>query len=212
MITVSAFKWVPPFARGVVRDLRVRWALEEAGLPYKTQRLGQGEQKSPAYRQSQPFGQVPTFEENGLCLFESGAIVLHVAERSETLLPKDELGRARAMQWLFAALNTIEFPVMQLAGIDLFYADQPWAKERRPGAEEAVAVRFGELSTALGEREYLDERFTAADLLMSTVLRILHYRPFVERFPTLLAYQRRCESRPAFKKALQAQLDDFEAR
>src|SRR5215469_10768815 len=131
MITISAFKWVPDFARGQVRDLRVRWALEEAGLPYTTRLLEQGDQDRPQYRALQPFGQVPIFEEDGLVLFESGAIVLHIGARSELLLPKDAGARARAAQWVLAALNSIEPHVMNAALIDIVYADQEWAKLRR---------------------------------------------------------------------------------
>src|SRR5258707_8231540 len=136
MITISAFQWVPPFAQGQVRDLRVRWALEEAGLPYRTRLLGQGDQDKPEYRALQPFGQVPIFEEYGRVLFESGAIVLHIGERSEALLPKDADARARATQWLIAALNSIEPHIMNVAVLELFYADQEWAKLRRPGARD----------------------------------------------------------------------------
>ena len=139
MITISAFKWVPEFAQGQVRDLRARWALEEAGLPYRTRLLGQGDQDKPDYRALQPFGQVPILEEDGFALFESGAIVLYVGERSETLLPKEPQARARATQWLIAALNSIEPFVMDVARIDIFYADQEWAKLRRPGAVEFAA-------------------------------------------------------------------------
>ena len=138
MITISAFKWVPDFAQGQVRDLRARWALEEAGLPYKTRLLEQGDQDKPDYRALQPFGQVPILEEDGFVLFESGAIVLYIGERSETLLPKDVGARARATQWLIAALNSIEPFVMNVALIDLFYANEEWAKLRRPGAVEFV--------------------------------------------------------------------------
>ena len=206
MITVSAFPWVPPFARGQVRDLRVRWALEEAGLPYKTRLLEQGEGDGEAYRALQPFGQVPIFEEDGFVLFETGAIVLHIGARSEALLPKDPPARARATQWLVAALNSIEPHVMTLAAIDLFYTDQEWAKLRRPSAEAFARHRIGSLSKALGEKPFLDgDRFTAGDLLMSTVLRIM---PDLadER---LTAYVARCTARPAFKRALDAQLGDF---
>src|SRR5690348_13815728 len=138
MITISAFKWVPDFARGQVRDLRPRWALEEAGLPYRTRLLGAGDQDAPEYRALQPFGQVPIFEEDGFALFESGAIVLHIGQRSEALLPKDPQARARAAQWLIAALNSIEPFIIQVAQIDIFYSDQQWAKLRRPGAVEFV--------------------------------------------------------------------------
>src|SRR5262249_20962610 len=134
MITISAFKWVPDFARGQVRDLRVRWALEEAGLPYRSRLLEQGDQDKPDYRALQPFGQVPILEEDDLILFESGAIVLRIGERSEALLPKEPAARARATQWLIAALNSIEPHLMNVAIIDLFYANEEWAKLRRPGA------------------------------------------------------------------------------
>src|SRR5262249_37400525 len=160
MITISAFKWVPDFARGQVRDLRVRWALEEARLPYRTRLLAQGDQDSPDYRSLQPFGQVPIFEEDGFVLFESGAIVLHIGERSEALLPKDARARARATQWLIAALNSIEPWVMNVALIDLFYANEEWAKLRRPGAVEFVQRRLSALSTSLGDKPFLDgDRF-----------------------------------------------------
>jgi glutathione S-transferase len=208
MITVSAFRWVPPFAQGQVRDLRVRWALEEAGLPYETRLLEQGDQDKPEYRALQPFGQVPILEEDGHALFESGAIVLHIGERSEVLLPKDPLARARATQWVIAALNSIEPHLMNVAIIDLFYADQEWAKLRRPSAVEFASRRLSSLSKALGEKPYLDgERFTAGDLMMSAVLRIR--RDLVRNDKRLAAYVERCTARPAFNRALDAQLGDF---
>ena len=211
MITISAFKWVPGFARGQVRDLRVRWALEEAGLPYRTRLLGQGDQDKPDYRALQPFGQVPIFEEDGFALFESGAIVLHIGERSEALLPKDAAARARATQWLIAALNSIEPFVMNVASIDLFYKDEQWAKLRRPGAVEFVKRRLSALSSSLGEKPHLDgARFTAGDLMMTTVLRILHHTDIVTSDARLSAYVERCTGRPAFKRALDAQLGDFQ--
>jgi glutathione S-transferase len=202
MITISAFKWVPDFAKGQVRDLRVRWALEEAGLPYATRLLVQGDQDRPDYRALQPFGQVPIFEEDGLVLFESGAIVLHIGERSQTLLPKDAGAKARAVQWLVAALNSVEPFVMNLALIDLFYANEEWAKLRRPGAVEFVHKRLSALSKSLGDKAFLDgERFTAGDLMMATVLRALHYTDIVTGDPRLAAYIERCTARPAFKRA-----------
>jgi glutathione S-transferase len=211
MITISAFRWVPEFARGQVRDLRVRWALEEAGLPYRTRLLAQGDQDAPAYRALQPFGQVPVFEEDGLVVFESGAIVLHVGARSEALLPKEAGARARATQWLIAALNSIEPVVMNLAAIDLFYADEEWAKLRRPGAVELVQKRLSSLSGSLGDKPYLDgERFTAGDLMMATVLRILKHTDIVTSDRRLAAYVERCTGRPAFRRAFDAQLGDFE--
>ena len=212
MITISAFKWVPDFARGQVRCLRPRWALEEAGLPYRTRLLEQGDQDKPDYRALQPFGQVPVLEEDGFVLFESGAIVLYIGERSETLLPKEPGARTRAVQWLIAALNSIEPFVMNVALIDLFYADQEWAKLRRPGAVEFVRKRLSALSRSLGEKRYLDgDRFTAGDLMMATVLRILKHTDIVTGDERLAAYVERCTARPAFKRALDAQLGDFRA-
>jgi len=210
MITISAFKWVPDFAKGQVRDLRVRWALEEAGVPYRTRLLAQGEQEKPEYRALQPFGQVPIFEEDGCVLFETGAIVLHIGERSEALLPKDAGARARATQWLIAALNSIEPFVMDVARIDLFYANEEWAKLRRPGAVEFVQRRLSALSRSLGDKAYLDgDRFSAGDLMMTTVLRILMRTDIVTSDKRLAAYVARCSERPAFKRAFDAQIGDF---
>jgi glutathione S-transferase len=207
MITISAFRWVPPFARGQVRDLRVRWALEEAGLPYKTRLLEQGDQDKREYRAMQPFGQVPIFEEDDRVLFETGAIVLHIGERSETLLPKDAPARARATQWLIAALNSVEPHIMNVATIELFYANEEWAKLRREGARQFADRRIGAVAASLGDKPFLDgDRFTAGDLLMSTVLRII---PDLVTRENLKAYVERCTSRPAFKRAHQAQLADF---
>ena len=146
MITVSAFRWVPTFAQGQVRDLRVRWALEEAGLAYQTRLLEQGDQNTPEYRAMQPFGQVPVFEQNGLVLFESGAIVLHIGEQHEVLLPKDGSARARATQWLIAALNSVEPPIQNFAVLDVFYGDQEWAKLRREGAKTFALHRLNALA------------------------------------------------------------------
>ncbi len=208
MITISAFAWVPDFARGQVRDLRVRWALEEAGLSYKTRLLEQGDQDKPDYRALQPFGQVPVFEENGLVMFESGAIVLHIGERCEALLPKNASARAKAQQWVLAALNSVEPFIANVAMIDLFYANEEWAKLRRPGAVEFMNKRVDAVSKALGDKPYLDgDTFSAGDLIMSTVLRILP--EIADRDPRLAAYIGRCTGRPAFKRALDAQLVDF---
>lgn len=208
MITISAFQWVPEFAQGQVRDLRARWALEEAGLPYRSRLLAQGDQDKPEYRAIQPFGQVPIFEEDGFTLFETGAIVLHIGERSETLLPNEPQARARATQWLIAALNSIEPFVMDVARIDFFFKDQEWAKLRRPGAVEFAHRRLGGLSKALGDKLYLDgDRFTAGDLMMCTVLRI---KPdLTNEHANLAAFVQRCTTRPAFKRAYDAQMGDF---
>jgi glutathione S-transferase len=210
MITISAFKWVPEFAHGQVRDLRARWALEEAGIPYKTQLLELGDQDKPDYRALQPFGQVPILQDGDFTLFESGAIVLHIGERSETLLPKDPLARARATQWLIAALNSIEPFLVNIALIDLFYVNEEWAKLRRPGAVDFAGRRLAGLSKSLGDKPYLDgDRFTAGDLMMTTVLRILKHTDIVTGDKRLAAYIDRCTARPAFKRAFDAQVGDF---
>jgi len=210
MITVTAFRWVPPFAQGLVRDLRVRWALQEAGLPYQVRLIGFEDQATPAYRAQQPFGQVPVYEEDGLTLFESGAIVLHVAERSEALLPADAAGRARARTWVLAALNSMEPAFDPLGDIDLFHADEEWAKARRPEAEAGALERLDKLAAWLGDRDYLEDRFTAGDLMMTTVLRNLRHTDLVARFLNLEAYRQRCEARPAFQRALAEQMATFE--
>jgi glutathione S-transferase len=208
-IRITAFRWVPPLAQGLVRDLRVRWALEEAGLDYDVRLIGREDQTSESYRRLQPFGQVPAYEEDGRTLFESGAIVLHVAERSEILMPSDATGRARVIAWLFAALNSIEPHIMNLVTIDIFNANQEWAKLRRPEAVDIVKARLACLRDWLGDRDYLEDRFTAADLLMTAVLRILRHTDLVKDIPELEAYRLRCEARPAFRKALADQMATF---
>ena len=210
MIEISAFKWVPPFARGLVRDLRVRWALEEAGLPYQAKLIDFDDRETAGYRALQPFGQVPVFREAGLALFESGAIVLHIAHQTPALMPPDPAGRARATAWLFAALNSIEPAIQNLAEIDLFHAEEDWARQRRPAAEAFARTRLAELSAKLGSQDYLEaDGFTAGDLMMVTVLRILRHTDLVAETPNLVAYQARCEARPAFQAALVAQMSDF---
>jgi len=206
MITVSAFRWVPDFAQGQVRDLRVRWALEEAGLPYRSRLLTHGDQDKPEYRALQPFGQVPVLEENGESLFESGAIVLHIGERSENLLPKAAGPRARAVQWLIAALNSIEPAIANVATL-IFHEGEEWAKLRRPSATAFAQHRLRSLAAALGDKPHLDgERFTAGDLMMASVLRI---KPELIQDQRLHAYVERCTARPAFQRALAAHLADF---
>ena len=212
MITISAFRWVPTFARGLVRDLRVRWALEEAGLPYEAWLIGPDDQKSDAYRSMQPFGQVPAYEENGLVLFESGAILLHIADRSEVLMPTDPKARGRVTAWMFAALNSVEPHIQNLMAIDLFHAEEDWAKQRRPAALKFAQTRLTALSEWLDGRDYLEDRFTVADLLMTTVLRIPRHTDLIAQMPTLERYRLRCEARPAFKRALSAQMADFSDR
>jgi glutathione S-transferase len=210
MIKLIGFRWVPPFAAGLVRDLRVRWALEEAGLPYEQKLIGQEDKDTPEYRRLQPFGQVPVIEEGDLILFESGAILLYISEQSETLLPKDPIARAHAIQWIMAALNSVEPHIQNLTVIDLFFANEEWAKLRRPGAQDMAERKLDALEARLQERDYLDsDVFTAGDLMMTTVLRILRHTDLVAARPRLDAYQRRCESRPAFQKALADQLASF---
>jgi glutathione S-transferase len=208
-IRITAFKWVPPFAQGLVRDLRVRWALEEAGLPYEEKLLGPGEQNSAAHRALQPFGQVPVYEEDGLTLFESGAIVMHIGERCPTLLPQDPARRARVRGWMIAALNSVEPHVQSLTAVDLFFAHEEWAKLRRPSAEKMAQTRLEQLAAALGDRDYLEGEFTAGDLMMVSVLRFLRHTELVKNMPVLAAYQARGEARPAFQRALAAQLAHF---
>lgn len=206
---ITAYDWVPWFARGQVRDLRVRWALEEAGQAYDVRYLPQGSQKAPPHRALQPFGQVPTFEQGGVELFESGAIVLHIADTWGVLLPDEAAGRARAIEWMFAALNTVEPPLSDYAIATLFESDKPWSGPRLPSVIERINERLGELSARLGEKQWLDGDFSAGDLLMVAVLRMLEGTPMADRHANLTAYVARGEARPAFKRALSAQLAGF---
>lgn len=210
MITLTTYKWVPDFAAPLMRALRVRWALEEAGLPYAVRHVSLGdEQRSPEHLARQPFGQAPAIEDNGLVLHESGAIALHIAEKSEALLPRDETARARAIAWAFSALNTIEPTVQELGSIDFFHAKEDWTKARRPQVETFLRLRLGQLANALGSQDYLEGQFTVGDLLMSDVLRILDQSKLLDDFPTLKSYKLRCEARPAFQRAMAAQMDGF---
>jgi glutathione S-transferase len=209
MIRVTAFRWVPPPVQGLVRDLRVRWALEELGIPYDVRLIGPEDQASPAYRRQQPFGQVPVYEEDDLTLFESGAILHHIASRSDQLMPSDPAARARTLTGLFAAVNSVEPSFVQLVIMDLFYPNEDWSKARRPAVVELAQKRLTQLSESLGGREYLEGRFTVADLLMTTVLRIVRHTDLVARTPGLAEYQARCEARPAFARALAGQMKAF---
>jgi glutathione S-transferase len=212
-VRISAFSWVPDFAQGQVRDLRPRWALEEAGIPYAVKKLDATTERPANYFAEQPFGQVPSYRDETVSLFESGAIVLHIGQHSETLLPADPAARARATVWLIAALNSIEPYLMQLATIDIFAAGEDWAKQRRPSVVEMIMQRLGRLPDALGDKPYLDgDHFTAGDLMMTTVLRILDRTDLLQTYSNLVAWKERCEARPAFQAALRAQLDDFEQR
>lgn len=209
MITVSAFEWVPDFAKGLVRDLPVRWALEEAGIPYQTKTIDLEVKQSPEYKSWQPFGQVPAFDDGQIRMFESGAIVLHIAEKSDALMPSDPAGRARATTWMFAAVNSIDPVNLLHAFVTVFNADAPWAKEARGPVLERVKKRLDDLSAYLKGREWLEDRFTAGDLMMACVLRPLRGSGLVDSDPVLGPYVKRCEARPAFQRALAAQLADF---
>ncbi len=208
-IQVAAFRWVPPFAQGYVRDLRVRWALEEAGLSYKATLIDPEIQASQAYLDWQPFGQVPAYRDGLVEMFESGAIVLHIADQSEALAPRDTAGRARVTTWVIAALNSIEPHVQNLVQLDVFHANEPWTKERRPQVVASLNQRLTALCEWLDGKDYLEERFTAGDLMMATVLREIADSGALARFPTLYTYCRRCEARPAFGRALEAQMQAF---
>ena len=209
VVRLTSYRWVPSFAQGLVRDLPVRWALEEAGIGYREKLLPLEERNSTDHLESQPFGQVPVYEEGNLTLFESGAIVMHIGERSPVLLPTDPGRRARAITWMFAALNSVEPHVQNLTTMDLFFSSEDWAKQRRPGVEQMVRARLQAVATALGSSDYLEGEFTAGDLMMSCVLRFLRHTSMVADMPALATYLARCEARPAFHRALAAQMASF---
>ena len=207
MIIVTAYSWVPPIVRGLVRDLRVRWALEEAGLPYQVQLMDQRD-KPADYRDWQPWSQVPAYEEDGLRLFESGAIVLRIAESSPALAPQDPNAKARMTSWLFAAINSVEPPLQELVLLDFMHAQKEWAKIRRPDVEAFVKRRLKGVANSLHGADYLEGGFTAADLMMASVLRMAAHTDLVQE-AGLGDYLGRCEARPAFQKALAGQMADF---
>jgi glutathione S-transferase len=207
-IAVWGFRWVPPFAQGLVRDLRVRWALEEAGRAYESRLVGIEERNSDVYRRKHPFGMVPVLDIGSETVIESGAIVHSIAENCEALMPPGR--RAETLAWMFVALNTIEPPVNALSLMDLQHQDEEWVKLRRPGAVDDVKVRLAALSEWFDDRDYLLGPFTAADILMTTVLRLIRHTDLVARFAVLDNYVKRCEARPAFQKALRDQLADYE--
>ncbi|AJP70738.1 glutathione S-transferase family protein [Sphingomonas hengshuiensis] len=210
-VEIVTFDWVPDFARGYVRDFRVRWALEEAGIAYRTRPISAA-QRPASHFADQPFGQVPAYRDDTVRMFESGAIVLHIAEASEALLPLDPAQRARAQCWMVAALNSVEPMLMELTTVDLFARGEPWADLRRPSLVEAIRTRLGQLETALGDRDYLEGGFTAGDLLMASALRALDHTELLAEHPRLAAYQQRCLARPGFVAAIAAQLAEFDAR
>jgi glutathione S-transferase len=206
-MAVWGFRWVPPFAQGLVRDLRVRWALEEAGRAYESRLVGIEERKSDVYRRKHPFGMVPVLDTGGETVIESGAIVHCIAENCEALMPTDR--RTETLAWMFVALNTVEPPIQTLSVMDLQHHEEEWARLRRPSAVDEVIVRLTALSEWLNDRNYLLGRFTAADILMTTVLRLIRHTDLVARLSVLDAYVKRCEARPAFQSALRNQMADY---
>jgi glutathione S-transferase len=210
-ITITAFERSPDGGKGLARDMRVRWALEEVGQPYDVRLLSFKGMKEPAHLALHPFGQIPTYEEGDLALFESGAIVFHIAERHAGLLPDDANARARAITWMFAALNTVEPPIFDRVLAKILERDEPWYEQRLHALEDSIRKRLGELSARLGEADWLDGAFSAGDLLMVTVLRRLQGSGMLDEYPNLSAYVARGEARPAYKRAFDAQLAVFTA-
>ncbi len=204
-ITITAFERSPDGGRGLARDTRVRWALEEAGRPYEVRLVSFRALKESAHLALHPFGQIPTYEEGDLALFETGAIVLHIAGRDAGLLPEDAGARARAIGWMFAALNTVEPPMLELENARLLESDKPWSGERLPLVEERVRGRLRRLSDRLGDAEWLDGGFSAGDLMMASVLLRLKSSGLLNEFPNLSAYVARGEARPAYRRAFAAQ-------
>lgn len=209
--TITAFAASPDRGRGLARDMRVRWAFEEVGQPYDVRLLSFAAMKDPAHLADHPFGQIPTYRNGDLVLFESGAIVLHIAERHAGLLPDDADARARAVAWMFAALNTVEPPIVEYGMATLFEQDKSWYEERQQMLEARVRVRLGELSAALGDADWLEGAFSAGDLLMVTVLRRIERSGLLAHYPNLAAYVARGEARPAYRRAFDAQLAVFAA-
>lgn len=207
--TITAFEQSPDRGRGLARDMRVRWALEEVGQPYTVRLVSFGEMKEPAHRAVHPFGQIPTYEEGDLALFESGAIVFHIAERHGGLMPIDAHARARAVAWMFAALNSVEPPLVELEMATLLEHDKPWHAQRLPLVENRARKPLGELSRRLGQAEWIDGAFSAGDLLMVGVLFRSKGSGILDGYPNLCAYVARGEARPAFKRAFAAQLAVF---
>ena len=210
--TITAFEASPDRGKGLARDMRVRWALEEVGQPYEVRLLSFAAMKEPAHLARHPFGQIPTYEEGELVLFETGAIVLHIAEHHAGLLPEDANARARAIAWMFAALNTVEPPILELANARLLEYDKPWAKARLPLVEDRIRQRLSPLSARLGDADWLDGAFSAGDLMMAHALMRLRPSGLLDGYPKLAAYLARAEARPAYQRAFAAQLAVFMAR
>jgi glutathione S-transferase len=209
-IEVTAYQWVPPMAHGYVKDMRVRWALEEIGQPYRVRLVGNaGDEKSPELLADQPFGQVPVYKEDGLTLFESGAILIHIGEKDERLLPRDPMARARAIGWMIAALNSIEPFSQTLFLVGFVGADKPWQDEAKAAVRPFAEMRLAQLSAVLGDKDWLEGAFTIGDLVMIDVLRAGSEYDLVATHPNLAAYVERGKARPAFKAAMASQLADF---
>jgi glutathione S-transferase len=205
-ITITAFEQSPDGGKGLARDTRVRWALEEVGQPYEVRLVSFGAMKEPAHLALHPFGQIPTYEEGDLALFETGAIVFHIAQRHAGLLPDDAKARARAITWMFAALNTVEPPILELATAKIMEADKPWYEARLPLVADRVRSRLNQLSARLRDSDWLDGAFSAGDLMMVSVLLRLRPSGILDEYPNLAAYVARGEARPAYKRAFDAQL------
>lgn len=208
---ITAFNWVPDFAAGLVRDLRIRWALEEIGRPYRVRLLDALGERPPEYFLEQPFGQVPCYRDDEVQLFESGAILIHLGLGDERLLPSDRQSRMRSIGWLIAALNSVEPMLLELINIDIFNRGEEWTKQRRPQVVEKIDTRLGLLAAALGDKEWFGDRFTIGDLMMVSVLRQLRHTDLVARHPNLTAFVARGEARSAFQQALEDQLAVFAA-
>ncbi|MET0180799.1 MAG: glutathione S-transferase family protein [Novosphingobium sp.] len=209
--TITAFECSPDRGQGLARDMRVRWALEEAGQAYRVRLLSFAALKEPEHRALHPFGQIPTYEDGGLVLFESGAIVLHIAERCAGLLPDDADARARAIAWMFAALNTVEPPIVEREMAELVEREQPWYESRGRAVEDRIRTRLSELSRYLADADWLDGGFTAGDLMMVTVLLRLDGSGILDAYPNLAAYLDRGRARPAYGRAFDAQFAVFAA-
>ena len=207
-ITLTGFERSPDGGKGLARDTRVRWALEEVGQPYQVRLVSFAAMKEPAHLALHPFGQIPTYEEGDLALFETGAIVLHIAQRYAGLLPDEANARARAIAWMFAALSTVEPPILELANAVLLERDKPWNAERLPLVKDRIRARLKQLSARLGDAEWLDGAFSAGDLLMASVLLRLRSSGILDELPNLAAYLARAEARPAYQRAYEAQLPD----
>jgi glutathione S-transferase len=210
--TITVFESSPDRGQGLARDMRVRWALEEAGQPYEVRPVSFSAMKEPAHRALHPFGQIPTYEEGELVLFESGAIVLHIAQTRAGLLPVDANASARAIAWMFAALNTVEPPILDLQTAKFSEGDKPWSEQRLPLVKDRIRHRLGDLSVRLGKADWLDGAFSAGDLMMVHALLRLKPSGILDEYPSLAAYVARGEARPAFKRAFAAQLAVFTAR